>query len=112
MSRIGKTPIKLPQGVNIDHFAVDPTAGCGDGLDASLGEYVIETSTDGVNYVVAANGAFTAANNNKFNDIVPVAGASSVRYVRLKMLAPQDPSGPSGSDFMDMTEIKIYGTGS
>ncbi len=101
--------IQLPVAVNIDHFAIDPTAGCGDGLDASLGSYTIETSQDGVNFVPAANGAFTAADNNKSNNITPSGGTSAVRFVKLTMISSQDPLGESGSEFMDMTEIKVYG---
>ncbi len=101
--------IKLPQAVNIDRFSINPTSGCGDSVDASLGQYTIETSQDGINYVLAASGAFTDDDNYHFNDIRATTGVSAVLYVRLNMLGPQDPEGPSGIDYVDMTEIKVFG---
>jgi hypothetical protein len=47
--------------VDVSTFAVDPSATCGDGGSASMGEFRIETSPDGTTWTTAAEGTFTVA---------------------------------------------------
>jgi hypothetical protein len=109
--------IQLPKAVNIGTVAVDPSAICGDGGSASTGDYRIETSTDGTTYQLAASGTFTPADRGRLNPLTPAAGTgAAVRFVRFTMVTPQVfqvgtcPGAFSGCDFMDMTEIEVYGT--
>ena len=105
---------------------------------ASTGDYRIETSTDGTTYAVAAAGQFTPDNRGQLNLVTPAAGTGSgVRFVRFTMITPQVPTsgntctdasncddtgvplrcGPNppvpgnfgGCQFMDMSEIEVYG---
>ncbi len=111
--------IKLPQTINIVEFAVDPSNTCGDAGSASTKDYSIETSPDGTTWTVANSGTFGPANRGHLNSLplLPNTGAN-VRYVRFSMLSPQLPApfpdicpGPfSGCDFMDMSEIEVYGS--
>ena len=100
--------IKLPQPITLGQYAVDPGATCGDDDNASVGSYKIETSTNGTAFTQTNSGTFTAANNHKLNHLTPGGGTANVRYVRFTMNAPQSSSG-SGADWMDMSELKVYG---
>ena len=110
--------IKLPQPVDLTQFAVDPNATCGDGASASTKDYKIETSTDGVNFAVSNQGSFPSDRSAKghLNPLPVAAGTGdNVQYVKFTMLTPnllptQVCPGPfSGCDFMDMSEIEVYG---
>ncbi len=109
--------IGLPKAVQISQLAIDPSATCGDGGSASTGDYRIETSTDGSTWALAAAGTFTPANRGQLNLVTPAAGTGAgVRFVRFTMVRPQVfqvgacPGPFSGCDFMDLTEIEVYGT--
>jgi len=109
--------IKLPQPVNVAAIAVDPGNTCGDGGSASTGAFSIETSTDGVTFTVAATGTFGAADRHRLNSVPLTAGQSNVQYVKLWLRGTQVPGGLascpgpySGCDFMDMSDIEVYGT--
>jgi hypothetical protein len=113
--------IKLPQPVDLTEFAVDPNATCGDGASASTKDFKIETSTDGGTFVESAAGSFPSdrSANGHLNPIAVGAGTGdNVQFVRFTMLTPnllpeQVCPGPfSGCDFMDMSEIEVYGTAS
>jgi extracellular elastinolytic metalloproteinase len=110
--------VKLPQAVNVAQIMIDPGNTCGDGGSASTGDYTLETSTDGVTFVVANSGTFGIADRHRLNS-VPLAGGSTanVRYVRFTMRGTQVPGGLgncpgnfSGCVFMDMSELAVYGT--
>ena len=111
--------IRLPRDIDVTSFGVNPSNTCGDGGSASTGGYRLETSRDGRRWSVASEGTFTAANRNTLNILAP-SGRSGrgVRYVRFWMLTPQVPGGTaascpgafSGCDFMDMTELEVYGS--
>jgi extracellular elastinolytic metalloproteinase len=101
--------IKLPRAITLVQYAVDPGATCGDDDNASVGSYKIETSTNGTTFTQTNSGTFTATNNHKLNTLTPAGGTANVRYVRFTMNAPQSTSG-SGADWMDMSELKVYGT--
>ena len=111
--------IKLPQSVDITTFGVDPSNTCGDSPSASTGDFKIETSADGTTYTVAATGTFTPNDLGQVNTVTPVGGTTAgIRFVRFTMINPQvfqipgaSCPGPfSGCDFMDMTELEVYGS--
>jgi extracellular elastinolytic metalloproteinase len=101
--------IKLPVAVDVKAFGVDPSSTCGDGPSASTKSYRIETSSDGSTFATASSGSFSSA---QLATLTPNAGTgSNVRYVRLTLLAPQDDGpGSSGRDFIDFTELEVFGT--
>ncbi|GAA5185367.1 hypothetical protein GCM10023322_29170 [Rugosimonospora acidiphila] len=110
--------VQLAQAVNIVAVAVDPGNTCGDSGSASTGDYSIETSTDGVTFTLAASGTFGAADRHRLNSISPATGTGTgIRFVRFTMKGTQVPGGLaacpgafSGCDFMDMSELEVYGT--
>jgi extracellular elastinolytic metalloproteinase len=109
--------IALPKAVNISQLAIDPTATCGDGGSASTGDYRVETSTDGSTFAPAAAGTFTPADRGHLNLVTPATGTGSgIRFVRFTMVNPQVfqvgtcPGAFSGCDFLDLSEIEVYGS--
>ena len=100
--------VRLPIPVNVIDFAIDPGAVCGDDDTASLGQFSIATSSDGVDFTPSAAGAFTAAHNHRLNRVPPSGGTAGVRFVRLTMHSPQG-SGGSGAQYMDVSELEVYG---
>ncbi|WP_049793302.1 M36 family metallopeptidase [Conexibacter woesei] len=105
--------LRLPQAVDVTSFAIDPSATCGDDETAALGRYELETSQDGSTYTPAASGTFGPAHNGRSNPVAATAGSgAAARWVRLRMLSPQGPTSDptrSASEFMDVTELSIYG---
>ncbi|WP_330288796.1 M36 family metallopeptidase [Streptomyces sp. NBC_00576] len=114
------TTVRLPVAVDVSELRVDPTAGCGDDLTSSLGDYRIETSTDGTTWATAAEGHFAPADTGRENAVPLNTGTEqNVRYVRVTMLGNQaadngvdcaQNSGPSGCSYLDMTELIVNGT--
>jgi extracellular elastinolytic metalloproteinase len=110
--------VQLPKTITVSSFGVNPTATCGDPGSASTAGYRIETSPDGTTWTTAAQGTFTTANQNQLNTVPANAPTANVKYVRFTMLSPQVPNfsttcpnGPyAGCQFMDMTELEVYGT--
>ncbi|WP_137119560.1 M36 family metallopeptidase [Segeticoccus rhizosphaerae] len=98
--------IKLPQAVDISTVAIDPSNTCGDGPEAATAGYTVETSPDGTTWTMAAQGTFGADNLGKLNSVTPTAGAAGVQYVKYTML---DPQGGPGVQFLDSSEIEVYG---
>jgi hypothetical protein len=111
--------IALPAAVDVADFAVDPSAGCGDGGSASTGDFRIETSPNGTTWTQAASGTFTLDDRGRLNTVTPTAGTHGVRFVRFTILGNQTPdfatSCPggafSGCSFTDLTEIEVHGAG-
>jgi extracellular elastinolytic metalloproteinase len=115
-------PINISSGGSTTAFAVDPTATCGDPGSSSTGEYKIEVSTDNTSWTTAVDGsganAFTAANRYKYTNVASSVSVNGVKYVRFTMLSPQVPDfstncpdGPyGGCQFMDMSELEVFGT--
>ncbi len=106
--------VKLPAPVDVKSLVVDPTENCFDDASSALAGYKVEFSTDGTSYTTASEGTFTSG-DRKPNDLAFPAGAGGgVRFVRMTMKSPQglaaDPSGMTYTDYMDMTELSIYGT--
>ena len=111
--------VALARPVDVKAFGIDPTAKCGHGDSASTGGWRIETSPDGEAFTEAAGGTFTAGDNHRLNEVDAVGGREAVRFVRFVKLSPQRGSGNpadgpqgsvSGRDFMDVTEVEVYGT--
>jgi len=108
--------IHLPTAVDIATVSVNPSAICGDGGSASTGDYKVEVSTDGSAFTQVASGTFTPANRGQMNDVTLSGATSAITDVRFTMVTPQVfqlgtcPGAFSGCDFMDMTEIAVYGT--
>ena len=102
-SRPSTTPHSSARGKS---FSIDPTNTCGDGPASALKDYRVDTSVDGVTWVVGAvSGSFTSANMDKLNVVTPAGTPSRVRWVRLVLLAPQVP----GQTFVDVTEFEVFG---
>ena len=106
--------IKLPATVNIGQLVINPSATCGDDVTASVGDYRVETSADGTAWTVAASGRFPQGTNTP--QVVPLtAGGTGVAYVRFTMLTSQAqaygqcPGAVSGCEFLDATELAVYG---
>jgi hypothetical protein len=110
--------INLPRAVNVVDIQINPSATCGDGGSASTGDYKLESSTDGVNWTLVNQGHFGVANRAKMNSVPLAAGSTSgVAFVRFTMIGTQTadvggtcPGAFSGCNFMDSTELAVYGT--
>ena len=98
--------VDLGAQVDVQSVAIDPSAGCGDDQTAALGGYQVLTAASPGAFTSFAGGAFTAGDLGGLN---PVAAASrqGVRYVQLRALSPQDPTGDSGQDFLDVAELRV-----
>ncbi len=111
--------VQLPQKVKVTAIAIDPGSTCGDAGSASTGGYRLEVSTDGTTFTVASVGTFGVADQHRLNSVPLNAGTTlNVSYVRFTMLNPQLPGDPAtlcpglfpGCQFMDMSELEVYGT--
>jgi extracellular elastinolytic metalloproteinase len=110
--------IAVPKAITVTQIAVDPNATCGDGGSSSTADYRVETSPDGTTWSVADEGVFGVADRGRLNPLIPAAGsATGVRFVRFTMLEPQVfdiggacPGAFTGCDFIDMSEIEVYGS--
>ena len=109
--------ISLPAAVDVSQVLINPSATCGDSGSASTGDYRLETSVDGTTWVLANQGHFGIADRRPTS--VPLAAGSTtdVRFVRYTMIGTQVgdaggtcPGAFSGCDFMDSTELAVYGT--
>lgn len=101
--------VTLPQTVDISGFAVDPAEACGDDPSAAVGRLVVETSTDGTTFTPALDHTFANADRHRLNALAPIAGAERVSAIRVSLRSPQNPSGSSGRDWIDLTELRVYG---
>jgi extracellular elastinolytic metalloproteinase len=103
--------------VNISDLQIDPSNTCGDQGSASTGDYKVETSADAITWTLGIAGHFTPADRHLTT--VPLAPASTtgVKFVRYTMIGTQVgdlggtcPGAFSGCDFMDSTELIVFGT--
>ena len=118
--------VKLPVAVDLSGISVDPSNTCGDPGSASTQDYRVETTTvttapspTDPSWEVANSGSFTAANRGQLNPLTVAAGTGdAVTYVKFTMIRPQVPGdfatmceggGFAGCEFMDMTELAVYG---
>ena len=108
--------IRMPTMVDISELTINPSNTCGDAGSASTGDYVLETSPDGVTWTLASSGHFTPAQRHA-NTITMAAGSTAgVQFVRFTMVGTQVvdlggtcPGAFSGCDFMDSTELEVFG---
>ncbi len=107
----GSITITLPQAIDITGFGINPTATCSDDATAALGQYTIETSTNGTTFQQTNAAAFAAADNGHLNVITPTGPGPThgVTKVRLTMKTPQNPASGAGQFFVDATELEIFG---
>jgi extracellular elastinolytic metalloproteinase len=118
----GDTPksivITLPKTITVSEIAIDPNSTCGDGASAATADYSVETSTDGTTWRPAAAGVFGPDNNGHLNSVtLDPGGTAGVAFVKFTMIRPQVfvipdaacPGAFAGCDFMDMSEIEVYG---
>jgi hypothetical protein len=112
--------VQLPVAVDIVDLQINPSNTCGDGGSASAGDFTVETSTDGVTFLLAASGHFGIPNRNRMNSVPLNAGTGTdVRFVRYTMNGTQlhdsspgqtCPAAFSACDFVDSVELAVYGT--
>jgi extracellular elastinolytic metalloproteinase len=102
--------IQLPKTITVASFGLDPSNTCGDDPTAATKDYTIETSSDGVHWTLALKSSFTPDDLHRLNIRTPTGGTTNVRFVRLRLLSPQGAEpGDSGVDFIDFSEIEVYG---
>ncbi|GIG61727.1 hypothetical protein Lfu02_60990 [Longispora fulva] len=100
--------VKLPDTVDVEEFSVDPASGCGLGGSASVGDYTVETSADGVAWQTAATGHFAPADRHRMNPVTPSAGTGTgVRYIRFTAVGTQvgDIGGTCPGNFAACTYV-------
>jgi extracellular elastinolytic metalloproteinase len=109
--------VHLPQAVNITQVLINPTSTCGDAGSASTGDYKLETSTDGTTWTLANQGHFGVADRQATNIPLAAGSTAGVSYLRYTMIDTQVgdlggtcPGAFDGCDFMDSTELGVYGT--
>jgi hypothetical protein len=110
--------INMHHVIDISSFGVDPNATCGDPGSSSTGDFMIETSPDGVTWTTAATGTFVAADRGRLNEVDPTAGDTGVQYVRFTILGNQVPSFATncplgnfgGCTFTDLSEFAVFGS--
>jgi extracellular elastinolytic metalloproteinase len=111
--------VQLPQAVDIDSFGVDPSETCGTGTSSATGELLIETSTDGITWIPAADPTFGAGDVGHLNQVPATAGTTGVRFVRATIESNQVPApfsdncpngGFGGCQFSSLTELSVSGT--
>ncbi len=102
--------VELPATIDVSAFAMDPSAGCGDGPSSTTKGFRVETSADGTTFATALEGAFAPEDAGRINVIAPTANSTGVKFVRLTLLSPQDDSpGGSGEDWIDFAELQVRG---
>ena len=109
--------VVLPAAVNVREIVVNPSNTCGDSASASTGDYRVETSTNGATWTVANQGHFGVADRQPTSIPLAAGSTAGVKFVRYTMISTQVADlggscpGPfSGCDFMDSTELAVYGT--
>ncbi|HKE51092.1 MAG TPA: M36 family metallopeptidase, partial [Actinomycetes bacterium] len=112
--------IRLPAAVDVTEIAIDPGNTCGDGGSASTGDFRLETSTDGVTFALAASGRFGVADRHRLNSVPLNPGTTdNIQFVRFTMVSTQlveaggtCPGNFSACQFMDMSELEVFGAAS
>ncbi len=98
-----KVVIKLPKAVDITTFAVASTGACGDGPEAGVKRFKVETKQRaGGKWITAFVG--TASNLGNLKVYRPKTGKDNVRFVRFTML-----SNHGDKLFMDVMEFSVRG---
>ena len=108
--------VELPVAVNISQLQINPSNTCGDAGSASTGDYKVETSTNGTTWTLGNAGHFTPAQRHANTVPLAAGSASGVKFIKYTMIGTQVvdlggtcPGAFSGCDFMDSTELAVYG---
>ena len=101
--------VVLASPADIDRIEIDPSEGCGDDANASLGGYELQVSADGENFTSIARGTFTPSDRHRYNAIPLDSVARGTLYVKLIAKTPQSSTG-SGASFIDVAELRAFGT--
>ncbi len=97
--------VKLPGAIDITGLAIDPSAGCNDGVGSSMADYTVEAAPTATGpWTTIATGTFTAAHRGKLNAVA--ATASDATYVRLTPMTTQT----AGASYIDVSEFSVYGS--
>jgi extracellular elastinolytic metalloproteinase len=101
--------VELPRAVDVSQYAIDPGNTCGDGPEATLKGYRLETSPDGASWTSSAEGQFALTDAGRLVG-VPAAAGGGVKFVRLTLKSPQSAAaGTSGASYIDVSELEVYG---
>jgi extracellular elastinolytic metalloproteinase len=104
--------VKLPATIDVSSFAMDPKFTCDDTNIASTKGFRVETTTNAScsgGWQTADQGDFGSPQWGKMNTYVPAAAAATnVRCVRLTLTSAYV-SGPMGSQWLDFSELAVYG---
>jgi hypothetical protein len=89
---------------------MDPSNTCGDDPSATTKDYRVLTSTDGNTFQLAKQDSFTLEDRSRLNLVPLDQNDTGVVKVRLVLLSPQsDGPGDSGADFIDFSELEVFG---
>ena len=94
---------QVAAGLHVTSFGFDPGNTCGDGPDAATRTFKIYTKKAGAAWVLAYSGG--RLTTGRLNKLIPTAGASNVRFVKLVLLTNR--GNPS---YMDMSELTVRGS--
>jgi extracellular elastinolytic metalloproteinase len=97
-----KAVVKLPKAVDVTTFGVASGGACGDGADAGVKRFTIETRATGGKWVVAASGTVDA--DSVLHTFRAQAGRRDVRFIRFTMK-----SNHGNELFMDVLEVTVRG---
>jgi extracellular elastinolytic metalloproteinase len=95
--------VKLSKAVDVTSFGFDPGNTCGDGPDAATRTFTIYTKKSGGKWVLAFSGGKLKI--GRLNKLIPSAGASNVRFVKLVLLTNR--GNPA---YMDASELTVRGS--
>ena len=99
-----KTVVQLPAAVDVSTFGVVSGGTCGDGPEAGVKAFTIETRKNANapwRTAVTAN----APSDGQLHAYTPTAGTAGVRFVRFTMR-----SNHGDANFMDVLEVTVRGT--
>ncbi len=97
-----KAVVQLPKAVDVTAFRVASGGTCGDGPDAGVKRFAIETRRRGGPWVLAASGKVSA--DGVLHTFRARAGKENVRFIRFIMK-----SNHGNPDFMDVLEVVVRG---
>ena len=96
--------VELPQTVDVTSFGVASGGTCGDGPDAGVKRFLIQTRTlNGTKWRLAVDAKAPA--NGKLKTYLPTGGRYNVRFVRVVMI-----TNHGNPLFLDVLEVTVRGT--
>ena len=100
--------VRLQTPTKVTAIEIDPSAGCGDDDNASLGDYEVQISPDGTSFTPVSSGSFSPADLDRYNAITLSSTPPGTLFVKLIAKTPQSNSG-SGAQFVDVAELRAFG---